>query len=156
MKTPEKMTTYLTRMNSLGLRTISLIVPERDVKTLQEAALEARLAYLSEIVESAPDDDERLDELAKGNLARAVSPKNVAHLRDRLDPSHHAVFTKHLWTMQQAWSNLVVADNEKNTATATGAHDVARRMGAAAAVAAARYKQKRDKLLDFVERTAEN
>jgi hypothetical protein len=58
--------------------------------------------------------------------------------------------------MQQAWTNLVVADNEKNAAVATGALDVARRMGAAAAVAAARYKQKRDKLLDFVERTASN
>lgn len=145
-KTPEKMRTYLNKLDAMGLSQVRLLIPKEAEADMQQVASATRLRYLQNIVRTADDTDPRLFALATSNLAVAVKPHKLTEWRNDLTPSQHILFDKKVLTMQEYWSSMVMA-----TARASMKQDAeAMRHRADAAVAAIAYKSAKDDLISYV------
>ena len=145
-KTPAKMQTYLSKLDAMGLSQVRLLIPQEAEADMQQMAEATRYKYLQGIVRNADDADPRLAALAQSNLAVAVKQDTVASWRKALTASQHILFDKKVLTMQEHWSNMVMA-----SARASMRDDPeATRHRAEAALAAIAYKSAKDDLMRYV------
>lgn len=149
-KTPQKMQTYLSKLDALGMSQVRVLVPKGSESVMLSMAEEIRMKYLKEIVKKADDNDPRLEELAKSNLATRVKPEQIIEWRNSLTESQHILFDRKVLTMQDYWSNMIMAVQAKNSALMRGDGVEARRQSAEAVLAAFAYRAARDDLARYV------
>lgn len=150
MKTPEKMVKYLKKIGDLGLKQVRVIVPAEAEHKVSAYADSLRQDYLAKIASTASSSDPRLKELATGRLATGIKPEHIAEWRQSIDKSQHILFDRKVLTMQQAWSNMVVAVQSKHAAIMRDDEEEATRSGAMATVAAMSFRAAKEDLTQYV------
>lgn len=150
MRTPDKMVKYLKKIDDLGLKQVRVIVPAEAESKVAAYADSLRTDYLSKIATTADPSDKRLKTLATGRLSVGIKPSKIAEWRQELDSSHHIHFDRKVLTMQQAWSNMVIAVQSKHAAIMRDDETEATRHSALASVAAMTFRAAKDDLTQYV------
>ena len=150
MRTPDKMVKYLKKIDDLGLKQVRVIVPSESEHEVAAYADSLRQKYLTKIATTADPSDKRLKELASGRLATGIKPEQIVTWRQELDKSQHILFDRKCLTMQQAWSNMVLAVQSKHAAMMRDDEAETTRHSALAAVAALAFRSAKDDLTQYV------
>ena len=150
MRTPDKMVKYLKKIDDLGLKQVRVIVPAESEHKVAAYADSLRQEYLRNIAVTADPSDKRLKELASGRLATGIKPVQIMAWRQDLDKSQHILFDRKVLTMQQAWSNMVLAVQSKHAAMMRDDEAETTRHSALAAVAALAFRSAKDDLTQYV------
>lgn len=155
-KTPSKMQDYLDKMETIGLKSVRVMIPADMVDSAVMDLDGMRVKYLSDLVKSARDDDPRLLALSKGNLAKQMSTYEAAYLGDGLQEKDAWEFDRRMKAMHEAWEEFTTAMQAKARSQMRGTPADIVRASAAAVVQAMDYKAARDDLVRFATNAKQN
>lgn len=151
-KTRASMQNYLKKLDAIGLRKITIFVPNDCADEIMDMADAKRTAYLHDIANFAQDGDPRISALASSNLTAQVGASLIAGLRANMKSGSQIIeFDKKVLTMQEAWSNMIQAQQSASSAQMRDEEADRLRYAAKAAACAATYRRAKDGLLRFVQ-----